>query len=680
MNRDTQRYNLIFAGELLPGTRREEAQRVLADFFGLKDPGAVAVFFSGKPVPLRRQLKREDALRLYRQLRAVGLICDLQAVASAAPPPPPPHRSTGPEPPAGTGEAEAVTQSAAPPRSRVAGPNLFALRPAPGPPRGRNPGETAQLRFFVTAFIAVALCLLVITLTLRFPAEDLGHAPAGPLDAATLPDNALVLLLADALLVHERSGLARRAITARDLGLTHLAPPLWIGSDGTLLVNGGAALQAGTQLQRCNLEQQLCTPFLQDGRAAEVVAITASYLGDTIFLLTAQGELLRSDATGRVIAQATVVRPWGRDRIIAADGLLLLPAPDSPLLGVYRPDAAQFGAQLDALLLLVPGATEAGRDRIVDLAVGATARHALLGGEDATTALYRFDSRWGSAQSLVLPGDFNAAFLVPWRDRILVGNRSDSRMLRYGPDGHGEADFHSTLLSDARNRWEQQRLQQQLLRQLGIALPLFLAVICAVVALLYGAESRALQLLPPQRTALLDPMPAGINWVAPDKHSRRGLTRLGLLLFCATLLAALATLGSGATLSTLAWLPALLASAVAWQLLHRGAGGHLGHLEGRFILVDYDGRYFYGETHLLCGSPRCLLAPGVVLPLSLGPLVNINARGLTAPGAPLAPAKPLGPMEILGVLWHLDHPWLRAALALLGGWLVSLFALLLLQL
>lgn len=692
MNRDAQRYNLIFAGELLPGTNREQAQRVLAGFFGLKDPAAVAVFFSGKPVPLRRQLQREDALKLYRQLRSVGLICDLQAVAADTPATNAAKRpgsdKAAPDPgrkSSDTSDTEsAARDSDAPPaptprpQQPVPGPNVFALRPAPGRARGSNPRETAQLRFFIAAFVAAALCLLVITLTLRFPGEALGSAPAGPLDAATLPDNGLVLMTEDALLLHERSGLARQRITARELGLTTLAPPLWIGSDGMLLVNGGAALQAGMQLQRCDLDERICAPFLQDTGAAQVIAIAASYLGDAIFLLTDEGELLRSDAAGRIAAKATVLRPWGRDRIIAADGLLLLPAPDSPLLGVYRPDAARFAQQLDALLLM-PSQSGAGQDRIVDLAVSDQARHALLGGDTAPTALYQFDARWGTGQPLALPADFTAEFLVPWRDRVLVGNSAEPLMLRYGPDGHREADFTSTLLVEARERWEQQRLQQQLLRQLGIALPLFLATVCAGLALLYGAESRALGQMPNLRTALLDPMPSGITWVAPGDARRHALTRPGLSLLGLALVAMLVVAWQQGTLPALSFAPAVVASAMAWHLFNRGAGGHLGYFDQRVILVDYDGRYFYGETRHLRGSRSCLLAPGVALPVSFGRLINLRAHALTATDAPLAPG-PMGGADVLGMLWHLDHPWLRAGLVLGLGWLMSISILVLLTL
>ncbi|MEL7046870.1 MAG: hypothetical protein AAGL66_17925, partial [Pseudomonadota bacterium] len=76
----TQRYNLVFSGQLLPGTDRARAELLLTAFFGLKDVVAVRGFFSGKPVPLRRNLSRDEALRLYRQLRSVGLICDLPKV------------------------------------------------------------------------------------------------------------------------------------------------------------------------------------------------------------------------------------------------------------------------------------------------------------------------------------------------------------------------------------------------------------------------------------------------------------------------------------------------------------------------------------------------------------------------------------------------------------------------
>ena len=66
------RFNLVFAGERLPDTSEAAARRALAAFFGVADPNAMAPFFTGRAVPLRRNLTQRDALRYYRDLSHEG--------------------------------------------------------------------------------------------------------------------------------------------------------------------------------------------------------------------------------------------------------------------------------------------------------------------------------------------------------------------------------------------------------------------------------------------------------------------------------------------------------------------------------------------------------------------------------------------------------------------------------
>ena len=72
-----EHFNLVFAGELMPDTSRDAAQVALAGFFGVSDAAAMARFFDGRPIPLRRRVSKSEATRLYRQLRSQGLLCEI---------------------------------------------------------------------------------------------------------------------------------------------------------------------------------------------------------------------------------------------------------------------------------------------------------------------------------------------------------------------------------------------------------------------------------------------------------------------------------------------------------------------------------------------------------------------------------------------------------------------------
>lgn len=707
---DQQRFNLVFSGQLLPGTDKERAKRTLAAFFGLRDTSGVAVFFSGKPVPLRRNITRNDAHRLYQQLRSVGLICELipadapKPAAAPAPPTQPPQgelprpkQTPKPElkapeaaPPKAKTKAKAktktktkVTQPSPPPASKQSNPtppvssakprgqapNLFALRPALDSQNSAQLREATQIRSFIAAGAALALCVLVLAVVLRFPAAPVGQEPLGALAGTSLSGKELVLLLEGALLLHERSGLPRTRIGAGDLGFDRLSPPLWTMENGDLLLNAAIA-EAEFRLQRCNLDELRCYPFSPEVLDSPVTAIASSLLGDSIFLLGEGGQLWRSNSAGEIEATAAVQVPWGKARILSAGGLLLIPAGDGPLLGVYRPDQQNFGQQLDALLVMPAEAIAAGRDRLRDIALGDESYWALMAGSEAAPGLFQLDQQWGNPRSIALPEELSTPYFINWREKLLIADPQQASIQRVASDGRLEAPFESSLLHQERQDWIKVSQQRSLMRQLGIGLPLILILLCIAAALLNLASYRALCDLPQERSALLDPLPAGIHWLPASAHRDRALTQLGIVLLLVSLLV-LVLLGSlGGWQPAGASLPLLLASLYAWSELRRGSGGHMGLLDKHFICVDYDGRYFYGKRSALRGNAAIVIASQLVLPLSISALPNLDTTNLGKEH--YAPASSSDLIEVLGALWLSHHPWLNAALAIAAGLLLTI--------
>ncbi|EED33501.1 hypothetical protein NOR53_1621 [gamma proteobacterium NOR5-3] len=701
-----QRFNLVFSGQLLPGTDTERAKRTLAAFFGLRDTSGVAIFFSGKPVPLRRNITRSDAQRLYQQLRSVGLICELESANTPKPEPlpepkpkpkpkprpepeaepkpeppptpPPTPQVTPPQPTQQTGPAATIkpaipaqTTSRAAVRGQT--PNLFALRPAFSSLEPSQLREAAQIRSFIAAGAALALCAVVLAVVLRFPAAPAGQEPVGALAGTTLPGDELVLLVEGAILLHERSGLPRSRVSASELGFSRLAPPLWAMKNGELLFNA-ATEEDALRLQRCNLQELRCYNFSPQAFASPVVAIAASLLGDSIFLLSEAGQLWRSNSAGEIESTATVQLPWGQPRILPSGGLLLIPAGDAPMLGVYRPDQQSFGQQLDALLVMPSAAIAAGQDRLLDVAQTGENYWALMAGNNAAPGLYQLDRQWGNPLGVALGEQLLAPYFIAWRDKLLVADSMQMLIQRVASDGRLEAPFESSLLKQERDDWIKTSQQRSLMRQLGIGLPLIVILLCIAAALLYLASYRALCDLPQKRSALLDPLPAGIHWLPQSAHKDRAIARLGMVLLL-TSAVALTVLGSlGGWRQAAAALPMLMASLYAWSELARGSGGHLGLLDQHFICVDYDGRYFYGERSLLRGSAAIALAPEVVLPISLPGLPNLDTTNLARER--YTTRQSTGPVEILGAMWLCHHPWINAALATVAGVMLTISLLL----
>jgi hypothetical protein len=701
---DKQRFNLIFSGQLLPGTDKERAKRTLAAFFGLRDTSGVAVFFSGKPVPLRRNITRSDAQRLYRQLRGVGLICELSAAdpSTSAPtakatPTPAPARPSGPRqssrstqavaakpraplntvaPKPTTAQssqpvirdAPATKQATSDPLPRGKAPNLFALRPAAVPLNPTQLREATQIRAFVFAGAALALCALVLAVALRFPAAPAGQEPLGALAGTTLPGNELVLLLEGALLLHERSGLPRARISAADLGFDRFSPPLWTMENGDILLNAAIG-EAQLRLQRCNLEEASCYTFSLETLDSPVIAIASSLLGDSIFLLGEAGQLWRSNSAGELEYTAAVQLPWGQPRILSSGGLLLIPAGDGPMLGVYRPDKQNFGQQLDALLVMPPTAIAAGQDRLRDVALGETSYWALMAGSETAPGLFQLDQQWGNPTRISLPQELHEPFLIGWRDKLLIADPKQVIIQRVAGDGLLETPFESSLLIQERERWIQISKQRSMMRQLGIGLPVVLILLCVAATLLYLASYRALTAMPQKRSALLDPVPAGIHWLPTSTHKDRAVTQMGIVLSLFSVLALALFASLKGWPPAIACLPLVFACLYAWSELRRGRGGHLGLLNKHFIAVDFDGRYFYGEHSLLRGSATIALAPGVVLPVSLPALPNLDTTNIAVER--YTAIHKSNRIEILGALWLSHHPWMNAVVAVVAGLLLS---------
>lgn len=539
-------------------------------------------------------------------------------------------------------------------------PNLFALRPA-HPIARQQRIDALHIRALVATAVAVTSCALLVVISLRFPMAPATDEPRGPLAIGSLPGDRLLLLLPQAILVHERSGLPRERIDAAALGLTRLAAPLAVDSAGQVYLNG--SLDGGPpRFLRCALSARECAPALAE---SEVILATAEGLvGAHRFLLNEGGELLLSNRAGAILARAGVPPPRAQPRLLAREGLLFLPASEGALLGVYRPDEQGFGQQLGALLLMPEAGAQAAADYIQDLALGATHHWALLAAESGPAGLYRFEHDWGAGTAVALDPAPDA-YLHPWRDGVLVASASHPVVQRFSERGEREADFVSPMLADAHRQWLTHTQLRSQRRRSGIALALLVAAVAAALALLARLGLRALRELPEGRTALIDPPPAGLRWFSASAPGGHRLRHLGPLLAGLALLA-VAALSSISGRLAASLIPAVLGGIAAWFAAGRGRGGHLGVLDRHAIVVDHQGRYFYGETSLLRAAHGWLLAPGVALPLARLSLAKTPLERCFSAPIPSTDARGL-----IGALWLIKHPWLQAGLFAAAGGLFS---------
>lgn len=547
-------------------------------------------------------------------------------------------------------------------------PNFFALRPALGLPDDRVLRETFRNRAMIALAVGIAALVIAAGLALRFPEAENRPEPT-LLAASASADGSLILLADNALHLHGRSGRGLGTLEASALGLQHLERPLLLLDANTVIVAGRTEGASVAELWRCQLAPPQCSAATPEPLPAAPHALAATGTPGVLLLQTVAGELLRLE-DGAITARAPLPLGPGQARLLYDGGLLRVPAEDGPMLGVFRPDRAEFARQLDALLLMPPDAVNRQQNRIADIARVGSTYWALLQAEDGSTGLYHFDQQWNPLDNPALPADTQAVQLITWRDKLLVALADGRSLLRFAEDGQREAPLQSELLAA---RWEQygvsQRTQGQWRHRLALA-AFFTITGALTVAALLGLVASKLEVAGQAPTALLDPMPGGIHWLPKATASPGRLRRLGSWLFIALLGFVMLALALAGASGIVAIIPTALGTAIAMRLLAQGFGGHCGLVDSRLIAVDHEGRYSFAARQQVRGSRHFVFLGPVALPLDPALLPNLQGAALRDAGHP--GEDPLDTTAVIARLIARGHPWGRALLWLSGGWLLAL--------
>ncbi|MEM6486510.1 MAG: hypothetical protein AAF662_16195, partial [Pseudomonadota bacterium] len=499
--------------------------------------------------------------------------------------------------------------------------------------------------------------------------------PIGQLASVVFDVYRLLLLSSEALLLHARSGLSERRITVADLGVRSLRAPM-LALDERRVVLNAELPDGGMALLECDLDSLSCVPFAGAEGIDNAVAAARSSLGDAIHILSSDGILYRIQDGKRTQAEEAAGRTMASTGLRMEDGLLLSPEEQGPLLGVYRPDMQSYGEQLDALFLLaeLPGTQEI--SRIQDVIATDDYHWAILVGADLRAWLYRFDRGWGNPRLISATPINDDGALMVWRDRIALGSKSSNTIMRYDSEGLEEAPFTSELLLQEHDLWLSNERQRLFRKHLGIGVPVFLALIAAAYAALNAAAAAALQKVASIPTELLDPMPTGVVWAITEgkgeSHIHQSIGRVATL-GAAALLLLFATLPAR---EAVIWIPALALGLHGALALSRGSGGNVGVHGDRAIVVDNEGRYYYGRRKFIHFGEHFVVTPRVILPVALPLLPNILDFSpmralLTAERKLRLTAPPLTKTQVLGTLWAQRHPWIRGACTAVFGVFLS---------
>ncbi len=675
MQREVQKYNLTFCGEIRDGHDRGQAMLRFGETLGIDEQKRIMRFFSGDLVTLRRNLSHDTARRTARKLRKAGLITYIEPITEADNDPaansplPPEEASTesvveAPEtPPTKPAPAPFLDRSA-----RAAKPNLYSLRPfrnnAQVRSRASRARQVARGAAAVGLFAAVALLLLGIRYLL-LPAP----APLPEITAlATSEQGALTVVSAEQLFLHDRSGRPTTSIEAQAVSLSAFEHPVFYAGD-ELMVMGRAIADAPASppaLFRCVEAANECHQVLKLDENVTLLAATGSSSDGALFLLFASGDLQRFSASGELEAQVMVDLP-AAPQLQLIDGLLYLSSAHAPGLSVLIPDRKQFGEQVDEILLLADGAQDlSARVGMFIRSGGHWWSVVDKGPEGQSLQRFAADFTFLGQQPV---GD--QPLLVSWQDKALLGEVGSEALQRVNAAGEFEAPLEATSFLASRDAASNARTRQNLFWGIGFALLASIAAGAFVLAGVQHLRSLVYRHGEGNGAGNLDQYADLVNWVRlnPGRDSVfHRFLRFYAITCTVVLIAAVALKISVLGLAGL--LLICIGPAAALIILARSPGGHIGRMDDQLLLVDHSGTYHWASGARIHYRSHFLLIDDVVVylgnrhlplfdPVPLNEIVPLINRGIK-----------IQRRAVVVRLLQARHPLIKAA-ATCGGCVIS---------
>lgn len=490
-----------------------------------------------------------------------------------------------------------------PPRRRQAGePNFYTLKAFRVNEEIRQrPARALRGRRHGLGLLALAFVALAALLTLR--AQWQPPSPlAGVESIAVNSAGELYLLAGNKLLRHDRAGIGEEIIEADALGLGALQPPLLFAPDDSLLLVAAAvpdtelSVGGAEQLQRCDLEQRLCTAISGLPPNMQVDAFLPHPLDGSLFVADAGAQaLIQVDERGNMLGRAQLSLPQ-RPSMFLHSGLLFVGSATGPAISVYRYDRAAFGQQLDEMLLLPPPAIQAQHSSVEDfLLTGNIWWVILCNAEHGGCGLYRFDAQWNYLDTVPLGEAQQPLQLIAWGDRILVNSGRALTTERYNIEGTPGTPLQSDLVNTLAQQGERQSRLRHVALSGGLALVILLAL-CGC-GLAYINDLRLLVYKPKRDRGAqpVDDYADSLTWVPPSPHRDRALKQRVVTAAVLALAVLLLCVGLGATSAHLgALLLALSGPFMALLILLRLPMGHIGTTGEHLLLVDHTDLYHFG--------------------------------------------------------------------------------------
>ncbi|MEM9256063.1 MAG: hypothetical protein AAGA91_11475 [Pseudomonadota bacterium] len=582
-------------------------------------------------------------------------------------------------------QRESSTKALARRKRQPGEPNVYSLQPFRNTQEVRGRAQRAQHRRRHYLGLAALALIGLIGTSLLYPQLPQQPAYPGATAGAGSPGGGPVLLMGETLLLHDRAGVATEELRLDTLGLSTLRPPIAFDQSGHLyglgrLHSDAAAQMSPLDIVRCDLDQRNCevAVFAEPGR--RYTSFVFHPLSGGLFVTESQqSELLQFDSGGILLQRATLELP-DDPRLQLDSGLLFMNSPHGPAVSVFRYDRADFGTQVDEVLLLPPRAVEREQTLVADFVLTDQSWWvSMLNPDTGGADVYRFDPQWQYLSQLELPIAAAPLSLIRWGSKVLVNDHRTAELQRFNPLGAVEVPWTPTALTD------QVANEQQLISYsaLGWRLAMLLCGLTLLVGII-GAYLQGLRKLV-YRSARergaepVDGYVEQLRWIdrVPERTNRLKRRTISYGLVAAAL--CLVAVGYGVAVTQLTALLLLLSGpAIALFLMSRRPAGNIGVLPEQLLLVDHQGTYHLGGGSQLQYRGHFLLLDDVVVYTGNRLLPGFVSEQVQQLVAPLATRGVRVDRTTVWVkLLQSKHPLAQGAVAVLAGTVVAAGTLLL---
>jgi hypothetical protein len=472
--------------------------------------------------------------------------------------------------------------------------------------------------------------MALLLVSLRFWSVAQLDAPRGLGPIAVDAKQNLLIQVGDKWLLHNRAGVAQQTLSLASFDLGNPAAIAFLETGELLVADASAGTPSGYWLKRLGFSNGTSHKLMRCQLESNTCKLLKSYPDTIVFALDTRNSAIhvahgaakvleKLSLDGELIASSPLELNAAA-QLVLQEGLLYLTQVEQGMVWILKPDTTDYGRVLDEVTLRLPESSDMAT--FTPVALTRFEQHwwlALQSVDGSRSSLYQFNHRWRYVQSPPLPPRSHPDLLIPWGQKILVGDETRRRVYRFGTDAQGERDFRSESMEEFLGE-ENAEISLSKGFRAAIVIGLLIAVFgLLVLAFLQGLRDKLY--VPPidAEEVGFDINDADIEWLEPASDVTVRLQRLGLGVVAVIILALLTAFVVQLSLWNMTAIALLLIGlGVYYYSLLRSSRCHLGARNDQLILVDHTNTYRVGRDSKIQYFTNYVMIDDVIIYLGNG--------------------------------------------------------------